>query len=101
MKTSDAQVYCCPACRGALLLSRQEPALDGEVRSGLLSCRECQARYEIRDGIPRLVPSDNYAASFGYQWKVLSRTRVEAQYGRGSHARLDASSKGACRLPGQ
>jgi uncharacterized protein YbaR (Trm112 family) len=44
----------------------------GEIKSGTLVCRSCNTRYPIRNFIPRFVPDDGYAESFGKQWNRLS-----------------------------
>lgn len=39
-------------------------------------------RYPIVRGIPRFVPSDSYAGSFGYQWNQFARTQLDSESGR-------------------
>jgi len=39
-------------------------------------------RYPIVRGIPRFVPSDSYAGSFGYQWNQFARTQLDSVSGR-------------------
>jgi uncharacterized protein YbaR (Trm112 family) len=41
------QIIVCPACRSAL---------EYKERRKVLICTECEARYEVRDGIPILLP---------------------------------------------
>ncbi len=49
----------------------------GEIRSGSLDCPGCRVEYHIRNYIPRFVPSDNYASSFGVEWKRHARTQLD------------------------
>lgn len=37
--------------------------------------------YPIRNGIPRFVPADNYAAAFGIQWNDFRRTQLDSYTG--------------------
>jgi ubiquinone/menaquinone biosynthesis C-methylase UbiE len=41
----------------------------------------CQKSYQIKDGIPRFVPGDNYAASFGYQWNRFKLEQIDSANG--------------------
>jgi SAM-dependent methyltransferase len=61
-------LLCCPSCRGRLA----QPDADS------LLCAACGQSYAVRDGIPRFVPADNYASSFGLQWSVFRRTQLDS-----------------------
>lgn len=37
--------------------------------------------YPVVDGIPRFVPSENYAAAFGLQWKTFRQTQLDSYTG--------------------
>ncbi len=50
----------------------------GEVESGQLNCSGCQAHYPIIRFIPRFVPADNYAGSFGFQWNRFRQTQLDS-----------------------
>ena len=50
------EILCCPVCKGDLELRVEKE--DGEVLEGTLTCRACDHAYEIRDGIPNLLPPD-------------------------------------------
>jgi SAM-dependent methyltransferase len=39
------------------------------------------ATYPVRDGIPRFVKDEGYAASFGHEWLLHSRTQLDTQTG--------------------
>jgi SAM-dependent methyltransferase len=78
----------CPTCTGVLGAS--------------LSCSRCGLRYPVVDGIPRFVPTDNYAASFGLQWNRFARTQLDSHTGSGLSRRrfLDQSGWTATDLRG-
>ena len=50
------EILCCPVCKGDLEL--QVKLEKDEVLEGFLFCKSCNHRYEIRDGIPDLLPPD-------------------------------------------
>jgi SAM-dependent methyltransferase len=60
-------VLACPGCRGA-------PLAEGE---DALTC-PAGHRFLIHDGIPRFVGPENYAGSFGFQWKALGRVQLDS-----------------------
>jgi SAM-dependent methyltransferase len=67
----------CPRCRAGLAA---EPSGDAPQQ---LACVGCGASYPIDSGIPRFVPGDQYAASFGRQWTrydVAIETEDEATF---------------------
>jgi len=72
----------CPACRGAIALTRAVPDAD-DIREGELACGHCGVRYPITRGIPRLVPPALAAAvratveRFGYEWTRFAELRPE------------------------
>lgn len=76
----------CPVCAHPLELA-VETAAD-EIESDQLSCTSCLLGWEIRSGIPRLVPADlveqqtKTAAAFGWQWQHFTEQHreFEAQF---------------------
>src|SRR5512147_2128009 len=91
MKLLD--VLACPRCHGELLCAPEQT--DGaHVMAGTLRCARCDARYPIRDGIPRFVPSDNYGTSFGYQWNRFRVEQLDSRNGTHlSHDRFYAETR--------
>lgn len=71
MKADLLHLLACPACAGAL-------ALDGEVT---LRCASCGATYPIVGHVPRFVPAQSYASSFGFQWNQFRRTQLDSHSG--------------------
>lgn len=62
----------CPNCREGLVVERGGASL---------LCTGCHAAYPIVGGVPRFVPPENYAASFGYQWKIHAHTQLDSVTG--------------------
>ena len=80
MKQSLAQMLCCPACEGSLVADNTEER-QGEIESGLLNCVKCQSSYPIERSIPRFVPAENYATSFGFQWNQFRQVQLDSYSG--------------------
>lgn len=80
MKASDLSHFRCPACAvGELNIGSPAVAVaTGDLREATLHCGACGAGYATRDGIPRFVSSENYAASFGYQWNKHQQTQLDS-----------------------
>lgn len=82
MKRRLLDLLACPACHGALALTRALPEA-GDIVEGELTCRGCAARYPIRRGVPRLLPralaqeAVATAQRFGYEWTRFSEIRPE------------------------
>lgn len=87
MKTSLISLLRCPAS-GQHLFLESDPtlfyahSLDDDIESGFLSSVDLQYRYKIHKGIPRFVPSSNYADSFGLQWNHFANTQLDSHSGR-------------------
>ncbi len=66
-------LFRCVRCgNGALLQSRTSDADASFV------CTSCGASYLVQHGIPRFVPAENYADSFGFQWNKHARTQLDS-----------------------
>lgn len=72
---------CCPACTGGLQLADAERDAAARIESGNLVCAGCSESYPIVRGIPRFVPVENYATSFGVQWLLHARTQYDSTSG--------------------
>ncbi len=80
MQTKLLEVLACPRCGGALECTATE-TVGGEVAAGRLDCVTRQHQFPIEDGIPRFVPRENYAQSFGYQWNKFKLEQIDSVNG--------------------
>ncbi len=60
----------CPTCHATL--TRDDDSL---------RCSACSSAFPIVNGIPRFVPAENYASSFGFQWNRFPRTQLDSHSG--------------------
>ena len=60
----------CPNCKLAM-----------DISESLLHCQGCGANFPIHRGIPRFVPQENYADSFGLQWNRFAKTQMDSALG--------------------
>jgi len=67
---------CCPKCEGDLDMHIAAEDDQG-VKDGDLTCRDCGLVYPIVEYIPRFVPMDTYASSFGFEWQRFSKLRSD------------------------
>jgi len=56
MKRDLMEILCCPVCKGDLELAVSMEK--EEILEGTLHCKACRHTYEIKDGIPNLLPPD-------------------------------------------
>ncbi|MBD0370375.1 MAG: methyltransferase domain-containing protein [Pyrinomonadaceae bacterium] len=78
MQMKLLEVLACPKCFGELACAAKESGEDGEVLEGSLECAGCHEVYPIELGIPRFVPKENYASSFGYQWNLFKSEQIDS-----------------------
>jgi SAM-dependent methyltransferase len=81
MKPSLLNLLACPECAGDLTLDPPAVPDGGDIGEGALACARCAVRYPVRGGVPRFVPAQNYAASFGLQWNRFRRTQLDSYSG--------------------
>jgi SAM-dependent methyltransferase len=65
--TNLMAVLACPVCKGVL-----------QAVSDVLACLRCASSFPVLRGIPRFVPQENYADSFGLQWNRFAKTQVDS-----------------------
>jgi SAM-dependent methyltransferase len=78
MRPKLLDVLACPKCHGDLDCAAFETSADGDITAGELKCRACGAAFPVEAGIPRFVPRENYASSFGYQWNRFKSEQIDA-----------------------
>ena len=81
MQTKLLELLACPTCLGKLTCVAKGTSESGEIETGNLECEQCGKSYPIKGGIPRFVPEDNYAASFGYQWNRFRSQQIDSVNG--------------------
>jgi SAM-dependent methyltransferase len=102
MELSRLEQHVCPSCRARQLKLRETVIGSSQIESGTIECSACGKNYPVVRGVPRFVPSSNYAASFGFQWNIHARTQLDSYSGLSiSHDRLWAAIGGKCDLKGQ
>jgi SAM-dependent methyltransferase len=77
MKIAALDVIVCPACKSALALTARSNE-GAEILDGRLTCGTCAREYPIVKGVPRFVPRDAYAESFGYQWNWFRTVQLDS-----------------------
>src|SRR5688500_17062133 len=101
MKVATLREFSCPQCGSdlRLLLGKE---LDGAMTEGLIGCPACTAEFHIKNGIPRFVPSQEYAESFGFQWNRFRQTQLDSHTGLPlSRDRLFAVTKWPTTMNGE
>lgn len=79
MQRRAIEMFACLKCGGALRLVavESEDAATGEIMTGQLECGACSRRTPIVRWLPRFVPSESYASSFGFQWNRFDRIQID------------------------
>lgn len=87
---SDAlRMLWCPKCHGDLACHGLE-IIDGRTKEGELVCAECDARFPVRNYIPRFVDDRSYASSFGKQWNAFAKAQIDRSENGESALRFDS-----------
>lgn len=77
MQRKLLEILACPKCKGRL----SESTGEAEILESELRCDGCGEAYPVTNGIPRFVPADNYASSFGYQWNLFRKEQLDSYNG--------------------
>lgn len=79
LKPTATDVFCCPICRHEQLGVTKTVQNDGsQIVEAELKCSRCASVFPIYNCIPRFVPRDNYATSFGFQWNIHRKTQLDS-----------------------
>lgn len=70
----------CPRCQERLGLQIEVGSTD-RVVTGWLDCLACVERFPIVSGIPRFVPCETYADSFGLMWDAFRQAVLDSTLG--------------------
>jgi SAM-dependent methyltransferase len=104
MQRRTLDLLICPSCQGALRVREvaEEDASTHNIVQGELECEECGKLYPVRRSLPRFVPSEDYASSFGYQWQQFDRIQIDKVMGNNlSRDRFAAGTQWPARLEGE
>ena len=80
MKGALIELLRCPSSGQQLSLDVHVSS-DGDVEAGCLTTVDGKTSYPIVNGIPRFVPPQNYASTFGLQWNRFRRTQLDSHSG--------------------
>ena len=80
MRRNALDMYACLKCGEAFRLSSvvAEDSATGEIAEGTLECTQCHQTVPVVRNLPRFVPSESYADSFGFQWNRFDTIQVDA-----------------------
>ena len=81
MRKEHLQYLVCPTCKVDLTLSAVYQERAGQIEAGLLACAACGRTFEVVNAIPRFVPRENYASSFGLEWTTHGKTQYDSYTG--------------------
>lgn len=102
MNEKHIKFLVCPKTHESLRLTAAIHGDNGVLESGKLCAVESGYEYPIVSGIPRFVPSENYAESFGFQWTTHNNTQYDEESGQSiSKDRFLHETKWAGDLSGQ
>jgi SAM-dependent methyltransferase len=73
------EMFLCLKCGGDLRITSatSDDAGTSEIADGCLECSGCSTTVPIVRDIPRFVPSESYASSFGFQWNRFDRIQID------------------------
>jgi SAM-dependent methyltransferase len=77
MNPAHLNLLRCPKSSEELTLGANAVLSNGRIETGELVAAKSGNRYPIVNFIPRFVPIENYASSFGLQWNVHNRTQYD------------------------
>jgi SAM-dependent methyltransferase len=74
MTPEQLAYLCCPSCRTAGLDARGTPPTQ-------LLCHACGRAFPVVGGVPRFVPDEDYADTFGFQWNIHRQAQLDSHSG--------------------
>jgi SAM-dependent methyltransferase len=81
MKLDHLKYLVCPDCFGIIVISDIREEISNKIKSGILTCQQCQKKFDIVNFIPRFVSSENYASNFGLEWIKHAQTQYDSHSG--------------------
>ncbi|MGH3054603.1 MAG: methyltransferase domain-containing protein, partial [Gaiellaceae bacterium] len=102
MRETDLQYLACPRCAAELRIVSITDRNGALFETAELQCTGCAAGYPVTRGVPRFVPAENYAVSFGLQWRWHAKTQYDSYTGlKLSETRFFEETRWPRSLPGQ
>jgi SAM-dependent methyltransferase len=103
MNRSMNSCFVCLECGADLRLETPDFVQDnGSIAEGQLRCTSCSRAYPIVRSLPRFVPSEEYAHTFGYQWNYFDKMQLDSHMGNDlSRERFFATTQWSSRMEGQ
>src|SRR5579863_1098892 len=103
MNLRSSEWFRCMKCGAPLCVDSASPAQNnGTIAEGRLICTACRGAFPIVRSIPRFVPSEDYAHSFGYQWNYFDKTQLDSHMGNDlSRERFFATTQWPQKMDGQ
>ena len=88
MKLSLLEILACPNCSSSLECHAEDSDSEGDVFTGQLKCLKCENTFPVIRGIPRFVPNEDYAGSFGFQWNQFRSEQLDSTQVPDFHANV-------------
>jgi SAM-dependent methyltransferase len=103
MNLKSVEWFRCMECGSPLRAQSASLAQkNGNIAEGELTCNSCGRAFPIVRSIPRFVPSEDYAESFGYQWNYFDKTQLDSHMGNDlSRERFFATTQWPQKMDGQ
>ena len=103
MNLKSVEWFGCMGCGSSLRGESASPAQNnGNIAEGQLICNSCGRTFPIVRSIPRFVPSEDYAQSFGYQLNYFDKTQLDSHMGNDlSRERFFATTQWPQKMDGQ
>jgi 2-polyprenyl-3-methyl-5-hydroxy-6-metoxy-1,4-benzoquinol methylase len=86
MKNPVNSAFSCLKCKAHSLQFERTTAHETLPSGGVLVCQQCSSTYQVKEGVPRFIPDESYAGSFGFQWNKFRRTQLD------SHTKMPLSA---------
>jgi SAM-dependent methyltransferase len=95
--------FACTECGSPLRLEATSSALNnGTIAEGQFVCTSCSRTFPIVRSMPRFVPSEGYARTFGYQWNRFDQLQLDRHRGNDlSRERFFVTTQWPARMEGQ
>ena len=103
MNLQSVEWFRCLGCGAPLRAEAAASAQNnGNIMEGLMACSACGRTFPIVRSMPRFVPSEEYAHSFGYQWNYFDKTQLDSHMGNDlSRERFYATTQWPSNMEGQ